>query len=76
MDISATATKLVQDNLLLVFGEHDAPKRLAAIKKIWSPSEQSVFVEPEATFRGHAAISAKVGELLKQSPDRIFKEIG
>src|ERR1700743_3789096 len=76
MATSNQIVSVVQDNLHLVFGEPDAAKRQSQIKRLWSSSEDSVFVDPDNVFRGHAAIDDCVSKLQVRFPGWKFKELG
>lgn len=57
---------LMQQNLVRVFNEHDAGRRLAAIRTLYA--EDAALNEPHASAKGHAAISDAVGALLASLP--------
>ena len=57
---------LMQANLARVFGERDAAKRAKAIRELYA--EDAVLNEPQASAKGHAAISEAVTELLASLP--------
>ena len=57
---------LMQANLVRVFGEHDAQRRLAALRELYA--EDAVLYEPQAVASGWEAISAAVGALLAGLP--------
>jgi ribosomal protein L2 len=66
---------LMQANLARVFGEHDAGKRLKAIRELYA--EDAVLNEPDASAQGHAAINAAVTSLLTSLPAGfVFRSIG
>jgi hypothetical protein len=50
--------RLMRANLLRVFGERDAERRLEAIRGLYA--EDAVLNEPHASAKGHAAISDAV----------------
>ncbi|WP_246697393.1 nuclear transport factor 2 family protein [Rhizobium sp. G21] len=58
--------ELMQDNLDLVFGERDATRRLAAIRRIYDADAE--LHEPHRSARGHQAICDAVGDLLAHLP--------
>lgn len=58
--------RLMQANLLTVFSERNAERRLQAIRELYA--EDAVLHEPHASVRGHAAISDAVGALLASLP--------
>jgi hypothetical protein len=57
---------LMQANLVRVFRERDASRRLAAIREIYAPD--AVLYEPESSAQGHEAISQAVADLLDHLP--------
>lgn len=57
---------LMQANLKRVFGERDAGRRLQAIGELYA--EDAVLNEPNASAKGHAAISNAVTALLAGLP--------
>jgi SnoaL-like domain len=57
---------LMQANLHRVFGEHDAGRRLEAIREIYA--EDAVLNEPHASAKGHIAICEAVTALLSSLP--------
>jgi hypothetical protein len=66
---------LMQANLARVFGEHDAGRRLVAIRELYA--EDAVVYEPDASAKGHAAISEAVTALLSRLPSHfVFQSDG
>jgi hypothetical protein len=57
---------LMQANLIGVFGERDAVRRLETIRALCT--EDAVLNEPHATARGHSAICDAVSALLASLP--------
>ena len=57
---------LMQANLVRVFGERDAGRRIQAIHDLYA--EDAVLNEPQASAKGHSAISEAVTELLASLP--------
>jgi hypothetical protein len=57
---------LMQANLARVFGEHNAKRRIEAIRELYV--EDAVLYEPHASAKGHAAIFAAVTALLASLP--------
>lgn len=70
------AISAVKANLHLVFEEADATKRKAAIERLWMKSEDTIFVDPERIWNGHAQIDECVTELVKKFAGWVFVEIG
>jgi hypothetical protein len=71
-----TITQLLRDNLLLVFGERDTAKRLSALSRLWFPSQQCRFIDPEGVFHDHKHISDFAERLLVTNPGKVFSELG
>ncbi len=66
---------LMQANLARVFGEHNAQKRMKAIRELYA--EDAVLNEPHHSAKGHAAINDAVTALLASLPaDFVFSSIG
>ena len=67
--------RLMRANLVQVFGEHDADRRLKAIGELYA--ENAVLNEPHSSAEGHAAILQAVTELLASlPPDFVFTALG
>ena len=67
--------RLMQANLKRVFSERDAGRRIVAIRELYG--DDAVLYEPEASAKGHAAISEAVTELLAHLPPNFaFSAIG
>ncbi|CAN7567733.1 nuclear transport factor 2 family protein [Phyllobacterium sp. LjRoot231] len=65
----------MQANLVRVFGERDAERRIAAIRELYA--EDAVLYEPDASATGHAAINQTVDALLSSLPPSfVFTAIG
>ncbi|WP_211461030.1 nuclear transport factor 2 family protein [Collimonas silvisoli] len=74
-DAAIDYDSLMQTNLARVFGERDAEQRIKAIRKLYA--EDAVLYEPQASVKGHAAISEAVTELLASLPrDFVFSAAG
>ena len=58
--------RLMQANLTRVFNERDAGRRIVAIRELYA--EDAVLYEPDASAKGHAAISDAVTALLAHLP--------
>ena len=56
----------MKENLVRVFGEPDADKRLAAIRELYA--EDAALFEPDSAVTGHAAINGAVTALLASLP--------
>lgn len=68
------ATLLVR-NLIEVFNERDATKRLAVIEALYT--EHAVFFEMDSRFQGYTAINQRVTEVLQTLPtDALFRPEG
>jgi hypothetical protein len=67
--------RLMQANLVRVFGERDAERRILAIRELYT--EDAVFYEPDTSANGHAAINEAVTALLSHLPPNFaFTSIG
>src|SRR5688572_21555537 len=67
--------ELMQANLARVFGEHNADKRIKAIRELYA--DDAVLNEPDASVRGHAAINEAVTLLLASLLSCfVFRSIG
>jgi ketosteroid isomerase-like protein len=67
MTISATDyDAIMRANLVRVFGERDHGRRMMALRDLYA--EDAVLYEPDASVKGHAAISAAVTALLASLP--------
>jgi hypothetical protein len=66
---------LMQANLARVFGERDAKRRITAIRELYA--EDAVLYEPDASAKGHTAISEAVTSLLANLPPNfVFRAVG
>jgi hypothetical protein len=66
---------LMQANLARVFGEHNADKRIKAIRELYA--ENAVLNEPDASAKGHSAINEAVTSLLASLPPGfVFRAMG
>ncbi len=61
--------RLMQANLTRVFNERDAGRRIEAIRELYA--EDVVLYEPDASAKGHAAISEAVTVLLAHLPPNV-----
>src|ERR1700690_3058882 len=67
--------RLMQANLKRVFNERDAGRRIVAILELYA--EDAVLYEPDASAKGHAAISEAVTALLAHLPPNfVFSAAG
>ena len=67
--------RLMQANLMRVFNERDAGRRIVAIREFYA--DDAVLYEPDASAKGHAAISEAVTELLAHLPPNfVFSAAG
>jgi hypothetical protein len=58
--------ELLVRNLIEVFDERDATKRLGVVQELYT--ENAIFYEPDASFQGYEAINNRVSELLSTLP--------
>jgi hypothetical protein len=61
--------RLMQANLMRVFNERDAGRRIVAVRELYA--EDAVLYEPDASAKGHAAISEAVTALLAHVPPNV-----
>lgn len=61
--------RIMQANLERVFGEHDALRRIEAIRELYAHDAE--LHEPQQSVRGHDAISQAVTELLAHLPPEV-----
>jgi ketosteroid isomerase-like protein len=66
--------KLMHANLLEVFGERDAVKRMEAIRRTYT--EDVTAVDPEGQVDGFDELSAKVQQILDGAPGLRFRTDG
>ncbi|WP_349435576.1 nuclear transport factor 2 family protein [Pararhizobium sp. A13] len=65
----------MQANLVRVFGESNAERRIAAIRELYA--EDAVLYEPDTSATGHVAINQAVEALLSSLPPSfVFTAIG
>lgn len=68
------AKALAKQNLLGIFGERDANKRLAQIKTTYASN--ITFHEPDKTVVGYEAVDKIVSQLLESNPQWAFRTAG
>ncbi len=68
--MSSSVAKLLERNLLDVFGERDAQRRRSVLRSIWSAD--GVFVDPEGRRVGFDDIDRRIAELQAQFPAFVF----
>lgn len=67
---------VMQANLVRVFGEHDASRRVRAIAEIYA-DDATLYEPPDTSATGHAAINQAVEALLSSLPSGfVFTAIG
>ncbi len=69
-----TLARLMEKNLLEVFGERNSEHRTRAIQEIYS--EDCTFFEADQRITGRNAINAKVAALLDGAPEFVFRQAG
>ena len=66
---------ILQANLIRVFSERDATRRMKAIAELYA--DDATLYEPDSSVTGHAAINQAVEALLASLPPSfVFKAIG
>jgi hypothetical protein len=63
----------MKQNLLGVFGEHNAEKRRSMIAKIWD--SKGIFIDPEGRYVGDTAINDAAAKLQRRFPGFSFSEL-
>ena len=67
--------QLMQANLVRVFNERDAGRRIVVIRELYA--DDAALYEPDTSAKGHAAISDAVTALLAQLPPNfVFSAVG
>lgn len=72
--MSEAVEKLMRANLLEVFGERDADRRMEAIRRTYT--EDVVLADAEGQVRGHDGLSAKAQAVLDSGPGFVFRTDG
>jgi hypothetical protein len=72
MSSTEAVSKLLQDNLFLVFGEADREKRWAALTQLWVADTECLFIDPIGVFRTHKDISNLIDTILEQNTGKVF----
>ncbi|PJJ72987.1 SnoaL-like protein [Diaminobutyricimonas aerilata] len=70
----ASLDALMRANLLEVFGERDADRRLDAIRRTYT--DDVVFADAEGGVEGHDALNAKAQSILDGAPGFVFRPAG
>lgn len=70
------AKEAIVDNLHLVFEQPDPTERDIQIQRLWAPSSEATFIDPERIWHGHNEISACVADLQTRFSKWTFKELG
>ena len=71
---ASTIRALLFANLLKVFDERDASKRVAAVEDTYA--ENVIWYEPDRVIQGRAALNARASELQTQYPGFNFRPDG
>jgi hypothetical protein len=66
--------RLMEKNLLEVFGQRDPARRAAAIAELYAAD--CTFFEPDEQIVGRDALNAKIERLLQQAPGFVFRASG
>jgi hypothetical protein len=74
MSDSNALGRLIEKNLMEVFGQRDSERRKVAISEIYA--EDCTFFEAEERVVGRAALNAKVDGILKEAPGFVFRAAG
>ncbi|KAF2664017.1 hypothetical protein BT63DRAFT_443840 [Microthyrium microscopicum] len=76
MSSEQAVSKLLQDNLVLVFSETSHEKRLQGLHRLWSPNGDCLFIDHFGVFKNHNDISILVGTLLDKFVGKVFSVRG
>ncbi|KAM0719603.1 hypothetical protein Q7P37_003733 [Cladosporium fusiforme] len=68
------ATSLAKQNLLGIFNERDATKRLQQMKETYDPN--ITFSEPSDVVSGFEAVDVIITKLLESNPEYSFRPVG
>jgi len=74
-DVFINHEKNLLDNFHLVFDEPDPAKRLAELYRLWVPSLDCMFIDPEDVYHSHEAVSDMSSALQKRYPGAVFTEL-
>jgi hypothetical protein len=72
--VSNTLGRLMERNVLEVFGERDSDRRKSVINELYT--ENCTFFEADEQIIGRDALNAKVEHILKEAPGFIFRLAG
>ena len=72
--MSEPLQSLMLANLLDVFNERDADRRLQAIKRTYT--DDVLFSDPDEVVTGHEAVTAKAQQILDGAPGFVFQTSG
>ena len=72
--MSDTLGPLMERNLLEVFGQRDSARRAAVIAELYTAD--CTFFEAKEQVTGREALNAKVGSILKDAPEFVFRAVG
>jgi hypothetical protein len=71
--MNSTLGRLMERNLLEVFGQRDSARRAAAIGELYAAD--CTFFEAEEQVAGREALNAKVASILKDAPGFLFRAV-
>ena len=74
MTSAGAIVELMRTNLFDVFNERDAERRLAVIRRHYTPD--ILWSDPEGVVRGHEELNLRAQRLLDQSPGFVFTATG
>jgi hypothetical protein len=72
--MSDTLGLLMERNLLEIFGQRDSARRAAVIAELYTAD--CTFFEAKEQVTGREALNAKVGSILKDAPEFVFRAVG
>jgi SnoaL-like domain len=74
MTSAGAIVELMRTNLFDVFSERDAERRLAVIRRHYTPDV--LWSDPEGVVRGHEELNLRAQRLLDRSPGFVFTATG
>ena len=72
--MNTTLGRLMERNVLEVFGERDSERRMSVINELYT--ENCTFFEADDQIVGRNALNAKVEQILKEAPGFVFRLTG
>jgi hypothetical protein len=67
---------IAKENLFNIFGSHDKKERFAYLEKLWHPSGEILFLEPDKAGTTYEEIESVIVNLQKNTPGFEFAVVG